>query len=863
MVKKKTTEMDKQGNKYDSSAIESNWQSKWEEESVYQPDMVNAKRPFYNLMMFPYPSAEGLHVGSVFTFSGADVYGRFKRMQGHDVFEPIGLDGFGIHSENHAIKTGTHPMEHAKRTEKNFYRQLREIGNGFDWKHKVETYDPDYYRWTQWIFVQLFKAGLAYRKEAEVNWCPSCKTVLADEQAIEKGEVKVCERCDTEIEKKELEQWFFRITRYADRLLRNIEGLDWTEKVKIAQRNWIGKSKGARIDFRVKNSELKIQVFTTRPDTLFGATFLVVSPEHELVSGIRERRVVDYVAEVKRSSEKARREKTGVFSGFYVINPVNGEEIPVWIADYVLMGYGTGAIMAVPGHDSRDYEFAVRYKLPIKYVVDSDGLIINSGEWDGWRSSECIVKVIDWLEKRGVGKRETTYHLRDWLISRQRYWGPPIPMIFCEKCAKEGKGWFTENRHSGEAKALIESKKEDPIASLQDEKGVSFQDDRIEMSGWYPVEEKDLPVELPFLEDYKPLGTGKSPLANYPEFYEVKCPECGGRARRETDVSDTFLDSAWYFFRYVSNDRETVVFDIDIVKKWLPVSMYIGGEEHSVLHLLYARFITMVLHDLGYIPFEEPFARFYSHGLIIKDGAKMSKSKGNVINPDEYVKKFGADTLRMYLHFLGPFNEGGDFRDTGIEGMHRFLKRVWRLFVESEIRNHESREMSAGALRMMHGAINGVTEDLEGLRYNRAVAKLMSWYNFLAKEGRLSREEAENYLKLLAPFAPHMAEDLWQRVRGPSSPDSPEAGVFRSIHVESWPLFEEKYLQEESVVVTVQVDGKMRGTVRVMNHDIPGILNQENIERLGRERVKKYLEGKRVVRVIYVSGKVINFVVYG
>jgi leucyl-tRNA synthetase len=845
MVKKKITEMDKQGNKYDSSVIEFYWQSKWEEESVYQPDMVNAKRPFYNLMMFPYPSAEGLHVGSVFAFSGVDVYGRFKRMQGNDVFEPIGLDGFGIHSENHAIKTGTHPMEHAKRTEENFYRQLREIGNGFAWKNRVETYDPDYYRWTQWLFVQLFKAGLAYRKKAEVNWCPSCKTVLADEQVIQRviklsgdrviklkgesredgeddAEVSVCERCDTEIEKRELEQWFFRITKYADRLLENVEGLDWSEKVKIAQRNWIGRSEGARIGFEVKSSDLKIEVFTTRPDTLQGATFLVLSPEHELVKGIQNRQVVDYVAKVKGEEVKGK-EKTGVFSGLYAVNPVNGEEIPVWIADYVLMGYGTGAIMAVPGHDARDHEFAVKYDLPIRFVVDSDGLIINSGEWNGWKSFECIEKVIGWLKKSGLGAGETTYHLRDWLISRQRYWGPPIPMVFCEECAKKGRSWG----------------------------GVSDWD----AAGWYPVEEKDLPVELPFVENYKPIGTGKSPLANDPDFYRTKCPGCGGKARRETDVSDNFLDNSWYFFRYVSNDRDDVAFDIDIVKKWLPVNMYIGGAEHSVLHLLYARFITMVLFDAGYVDFEEPFARFYSNGLIVKDGAKMSKSKGNVINPDGYIKKYGADTLRMYLHFLGPFDEGGDFRDTGIEGMHRFVKKVWRLFSESRIMNYESREMSAVALRMMHGAIKGVTEDLEGLRYNRAISKLMIWYNFLAKEDGMSREEAENYLKLLAPFAPHMAEDLWQKIGG-------NVKTFKSIHVESWPVFEEKYLEEESVVIVVQVNGKMKDVIRMMKYDVEDKSKVEDVVRKS-EKVKKYLEGKMVGKVIYVPGKVINFVVYG
>ena len=785
-------------NKYDPLTIEQYWQSKWEEAGVYQPDLANAKKPFYNLMMFPYPSAEGLHVGSVFAFSGVDIYGRFKRMQGNDVFEPIGLDGFGIHSENHAIKTGVHPISHAKSTENNFYRQLREIGNSFDWKAKLETYDPHYYRWTQWLFIQLFKAGLAYRKKAEVNWCPSCKTVLADEQVID-GQ---CERCGSVVARRDLEQWFFRITKYADRLLNNIDSLNWAEKVKTAQRNCIGKSEGARIEFKIKDSKLKIEVFTTRPDTLSGATFLVLSPEHELVSKIKKQEVIDYVAQVKGNSEKDGRGKTGVFSGFYAINPVNGELMPVWIADYVLISYGTGAIMAVPAHDSRDYEFAMKYNLPVKVVIASDS-------------------------QQVVGEPEIIYHLRDWLISRQRYWGPPIPMIYCQKCAKEGKSWFGKN----------------------------FKGDW-DAAGWYPVEEKDLPVELPYVADYKPMGTGKSPLANYPDFYETKCPECGSKARRETDVSDTFLDSAWYFFRYVSAERRDLPFDKEIVRKWLPVNMYIGGAEHSVLHLLYSRFITMVLKDAGYIDFEEPFARFYSHGLIIKDGAKMSKSKGNVINPDKYISKFGADTLRMYLHFLGPFNEGGDFRDTGIEGMYRFLKRVWRLFIEREPHPDPLRKGAGNRddrLKMMHQTIQGVTQDLENLRYNRAIAKLMTWYNFLAKQDGLSMEEADVYLKLLAPFAPHMAEDLWQKIKGTT-------GSFKSIHVQEWPLFDPKYLEEESVVIAVQVNGKMRETVRVASGKMR---DEKHVEELVRrnEKVANVLEGKVIRRVIYVPGKILNFVV--
>ncbi len=906
MIKKKAPE------KYSPSEIELKWQRVWEEEGVYQPDMASAKRPFYNLMMFPYPSAEGLHVGSVFAFSGVDIYGRFKRMQGNDVFEPIGLDGFGIHSENHAIKTGTHPMEHAKRTEENFYRQLHSIGNGFDWRVKVETYDPDYYKWTQWLFTELFKAGLAYRKKSPVNFCPSCKTVLADEQVIEKSKikdqkskieekVKVCERCDTEIEKRNLEQWFFRITKYADRLVENIEKLDWTEKVKIAQRNWIGRSEGARIEFKVQNSKFKVEVFTTRPDTLYGATFLVLSPEHELIAKLlngevstkNKEQIRKYIDQARQKSEQERmtegKEKTGVFSGVYAINPTSNEEIQIWIADYILMGYGTGAIMAVPAHDGRDFDFAEKFGLEVKRVVigkdgdtspitrveqvqEEEGKMVNSGFLDGMDIHEATEKIMDHMEEKGWGKRETAFHLRDWLISRQRYWGPPIPMIYCESCASSGDSWFTIS----EAKEQQRSKIKDSSfakATADKQKSKMIGDYAYEMRGWYPVDEKDLPVELPYVEDYKPAGTGKAPLANYPDFYETKCPVYGHSAKRETDVSDTFLDSAWYFFRYTSTEFDDRPFDKLRVEKWLPVNSYIGGAEHSVLHLLYARFITMVLHDLGHITFEEPFAKFYAHGLIIKDGAKMSKSRGNVINPDEYIRKFGADTLRMYLHFLGPFDAGGDFRDTGIEGMHRFLKRVYTLFRKSQ-KSHQfggqakvkSQKLNEEALRMMHGTIAGVTEDMEHLRYNTAIAKLMSYYNFLVKQEVVSLEEENVYLRLLAPFAPHITEELYQQTSkgrpqgiAPTNLKSENLKI-NSIHKQPWPQSNSKYTQEDTVMIPVQVNGKLRDMLKDQRSKIK---DQKYVEKMAKEseKVRRYLEGKKILKVIYVQGKVINFVV--
>lgn len=993
-------------NKYDHREIEKKWQRAWEDEKIYSPNLAAAENPFYNLMMFPYPSAEGLHVGNMYAFTGTDVFGRFTRMQGKQVFEPIGLDGFGIHSENYALKVGRHPKEQAAHAEQNFYRQLRSIGNGFDWSRTVETYNPNYYKWTQWLFIQMFKNGLAYRKKAEVNWCPSCKTVLSDEQVIQ-GK---CERCSSEVEKKALEQWFFRITEYADRLLSNIDSLNWTEKVKIAQRNWIGKSEGAELYFELEKkhhfvllhgftgspernffpwlkkelekrghtvdvpelpnsdnpnedeqvqyvldntvitedtiiyghslgsvvamkvveklkkpvhslilsgtfskpifidhrrpfentfkwefdsniirsnapfirvlhdskdravpySQAKsvadmlsaefnlveaekehfdaaieptvleavlpsIKVFTTRPDTLFGATFMVVAPEHRIVNSIRNKEVEDYVARVLKKSElertNAEKEKTGVFSELYAINPVNGNKIPIWIADYVLMGYGTGAIMAVPAHDDRDYAFAKKYNLPIVEVIQSKdsivgepyigpGELINSGKWNGWSMPEDMVNVLEYLEKEQLGKRTAQYHLRDWLISRQRYWGPPIPMIYCESCANAGEGEIDN------------------------------------MPGWYPETESKLPVLLPEVEDWKPLGTGKAPLASHPEFYKTKCPSCGKDAVRETDVSDTFLDSAWYFLRYVCTEIDDKAFDSQRIKKWLPVHSYIGGAEHSVLHLLYSRFITMFLKDIGLIEFEEPFSRFFAHGLIIKDGAKMSKSKGNVVIPDEYIVKYGADTLRLYLMFLGPFSDGGDFRDSGIEGMNRFVKRVWKLLNRDFTEERSSQPLSSDREYFKNKTIKKVSEDIKSLSYNTAIASLMEWSNFLhdqmnkGKEN-ITREETIIFLQLIAPFAPHMSDELYRSVFGNTE----------SIHISRWPVFDEKKIVRDTIVIAIQVNGKMRAVVNLSSEDAKDE-NKVKEAALLDEKVLSWTEGGRgIKKTIYVPGKIINFVV--
>ena len=910
---------------FDSSTIEPKWQAKWESEGVYQPALDSAKpqlaseitqreakeqsknisntrlrqprvgRAFYDLTMFPYPSAEGLHVGFSYTSSGIDAYARFKRMLGHEVFEPIGLDGFGIHSENHAIKTNTHPIEHAERTERNFYRQLHVTGNSYAWENKLETYDPEYYRWTQWLFVQFFKSGLAYKKNSPVNFCPSCRTVLSDEQVID-GK---CERCDSVVEKRDLEQWFFKITDYAGKLLSNIEHLNWSEKVKLAQKNWIGKSEGIRLTFPKTEKVPSVEVFTTAIDTVYGVTFVVISPEHPLLDKImssvidarHKEQVQKYVKTASMKSTVDRlaegKEKTGVFTGTYLRHPLTGEDIPLWVADYVLMDYGTGIVMGVPGHDARDHEFAQKFGLEIRPVIKpKDGVkgahlaedgfweykeiktefkdkseLFNSNDLNGMTSKDAKGKLIARLEQEGYGKTEVTYHLRDWLISRQRYWGPPIPMIFCETCAAKGLSWFStekakEQQVSG-IKYLVSGNKKD----IQNTK---YQILNTEMVGWYPAEE--LPVELPYIKNFKPLGTGKAPLANHPEFYETTCPHCGSKATRETDVSDTFLDSSWYFLRYLATDLKHIPFPMskekaktfpgateaeiehaDKRRMWLPVTMYIGGAEHSVLHLLYARFVTMALKDMGYVDFEEPFSRFYAHGLIIKDGAKMSKSKGNVINPDDYIRKYGSDTLRTYLLFLGPYDQGGDFRDTGIEGMHRFVKRVWHLF--EGIENREWRmENSKEGLRIMHETVKGVTEDMENLRFNTSIAKLMTWYNFLAKQPEISREEVETYLKLFAPFAPHMTEELWSQL-----------GNKFSIHKSEWPEYDEKYLTQETVTIAVQVNGKLRGTLVIDAKDKD---DKAMIEKLSREQetVSKFLEGD-IKHVIFVPGKILNFVV--
>ncbi len=915
----------------DFHQIESKWQAWWNRVQLNTTNIEGSKKPYYNLMMFPYPSAEGLHVGNMYAFTGSDVYGRFKRMQGFDVFEPIGLDGFGIHSENYALKIGRHPMDHAKITEKNFYAQLHKIGAMFDWGRTVETYDTDYYRWTQWLFVQMFKHGLAYRSKAEVNWCPSCKTVLADEQVID-GK---CERCGNIVEKRSLEQWFFRITAYAGKLLENSFSLDWSEKVRVAQKNWIGKKEGINITYPVVDEQGKaigeITCFTTRPDTNFGATFVVMAPEHPFVNQIlkvieinKRTTITKYVNDAYNKSESDRiaqgRKKTGAETGLYCVNQLTGQKMPLYVSDFVVMGFGTGAVVGVPGHDLRDFEFAMAFHIPILRVVkgqdgdisqiskasqvqEEEGVMINSGFLDGLDIHKAIAAMMDYLEKKGWGKRVVTYHLRDWLISRQRYWGPPIPMVYCEKCASEGKSWFTTD----EAASLDVSSAAHPSSSKsnnqssESHKSVTvLEKTRLaaasEMAGWYPVPDSQLPVVLPRIDDYKPGNDGVAPLAKHKEFYETTCPGCGAKAVRETDVSDTFLDSSWYFLRYPSvresvrvpnenldpssvhsrNQSSTAIrktslanesglnfvgspqsaaFDPAITKKWLPVNMYTGGAEHSVLHLMYSRFVTMAFHDWGLVDFEEPFTRFYAHGLVIKDGAKMSKSKGNVVNPDEYIASYGADSLRLYLMFMGPFDQGGDFRDTAMEGMSRWVGRIWRLRETIAINNSDCSDKVKSALQKL---IQKVGDDLEKRRYNTAIASMMEFTNLVADEGgRIGQNEFKQLILLVAPFAPHVSEELWFQLSGKKEQDY---SANDSVHVQAWPAFDLSGIKEEQVTLVVQVNGKVRDTLSL---SVAEAKDQAHIEALAHasDRVKRHIEGKRIVKTIFIPGRLMNLVV--
>jgi leucyl-tRNA synthetase len=832
---------------YEPAAVEAKWQRRWAERRTNAVDVAAARAPYYNLMMFPYPSAEGLHVGNVFAFVGSDIHGRFRRLQGKQVFEPLGFDAFGIHSENYALKINQHPGRLIPQNIANFRRQLKRVGLMIDWDHEVRTTDPKYYKWTQWIFLKLFHAGLAERREAPVNWCPECKTVLANEQVVNGG---YCERHpDIRVVQRFLSQWFFKITQYTERLLDNLQRLDWSDSTRTMQANWIGRSEGAELVFGTAADP--IRVYTTRPDTVFGATYVVLAPEHPLVdrltappqraavNGYRQRAAAMDVVSRRVGSK----EKTGVFTGATATNPATGEAVPVWIADYVLMEYGSGAIMGVPAHDERDYEFAREFGLEIRRVVTPsgsgkreaegadglpyvawDGALVNSGQFDGMGPEEAIRAVTGWLEQRGLAKAQVQYRLHDWCISRQRYWGPPIPIIHCDGCG--------------------------PVA----------------------VPEQDLPVVLPEIEDFRPDETGVSPLARHEEWYRVPCPKCGKLGRRDTDVSDTFLDSAWYFLRYPSTEFADRAFDAERTRTWLPVATYIGGNEHAVLHLMYSRFITMVLHDLKLVEFEEPFTRFRAHGTIVKDGAKMSKSRGNVVVPDAYIDQWGADTFRMYLMFLGPYQEGGDFRDEGIAGIRRFLDKVWGVVVSAAEPRSQGREAGSGkreatadpVLRKLHQTILKVTQDIEELRYNTAIAALMEYLNVLREAtGRTGSEHTahvprglvEPLVIMLAPLAPHFAEECWERLWAGAA-TAKRAGT--SVFDASWPQGDEALAREDQVEIAVQVNGKLRGRLNV-----PRGLAQPDVVALALADpgIQRFLDGEPIKKVVYVPDRLLNLVV--
>ena len=808
--------------RYDPAAVEAKWQAEWERRGTNawtEADLRAAKAPYYNLMMFPYPSAEGLHIGNLYAYAGADVNGRYWRLMGKDVFEPIGFDAFGIHSENHALKMGRNPNDLIPANIANFTRVLKRFGGMYDWNHTVNSTSPGYYRWTQWVFLKLLEGGLVERRRAPVNWCPSCKTVLANEQVLS----GLCERCDAAVEQRELPQWFFKITNYAERLLDNLRHIDWSAATKKAQENWIGRSEGAEVDFAIADApELgHLRVFTTRPDTLFGATYMVIAPEHPLVDALAtdaQRSAVrayrDAVIKrdlVERQKVDADKEKTGVFTGGFCVNPVNGAKMPVWIADYVLMGYGTGAIMAVPGHDSRDFEFASRFGLPIRRVIAApgesantplldamvgDGALVNSGAFDGLPVAEAKRAIVRSLAERGLARTQVNYRLHDWCVSRQRYWGPPIPIVHCGCC------------------------------------------------GTVPVPEEALPVELPHLEDFAPDDSGVSPLARAKEWYETTCPRCEGAAHRETDVTDNFLCSGWYFLRYPSTDRNDAPFNAELTRKWLPVDCYIGGNEHAVLHLMYARFLTMALHDLGALDFDEPFGKFRAHGLIVRDGRKMSKSRGNVVSPDAVIAEHGADAMRLYLLFIGPYDQTADYQSRGIQGPAGFLNRLWQSVLAAEDGAPE-----AHVERALHRTIKQVGEQVPALQFNTAIAAMMEYLNVARAGGRTAkRPELTPLVVMLAPFAPHIAEELYQRLGHAGS-------LFETAR---WPAFDEAKIAADTVEIGVQVNGKLRARIRV-----DAGADEASVTALAQadENVARHVADKPLRKVVWVPGRLLNLVV--
>ena len=795
----------------DFKKIEKKWQKKWEETNLYAYKEDKTKEKLYCLEMFSYPSGAKLHLGHWYNFGVTDTWARFKKMCGYNLFHPMGFDAFGLPAENYAIKTGIHPRISTEKNIATMEQQLKAIGGSWDWRHEVVTCREDYYKWTQWMFLQLYKHGLAYKKEAPVNWCPSCNTVLANEQVVS-GE---CERCGSTVIRKKMSQWFFKITEYAEELLQDLDKLDWPEKTKILQRNWIGKSNGAYVDFKVKDHEESFTVFTTRADTLFGATYCVLAPEHELVDKIttkeQKEEVEKYQLEAAKQSEIERtstvKEKTGVFTGAYAINPVNGKEIPIWISDYVLASYGTGAIMAVPAHDERDYDFAKKFGLEIIQVLKGkeeeniddgamtgDGIHINSGFLDGLNKEEALNKMYDYLEEKGCGKKTTTYKLRDWLVSRQRYWGAPIPVIYCEKC------------------------------------------------GILPVPESDLPVVLP--DDVEFTPDGQSPLKKCESFMKTTCPCCGAPATREADTLDTFVCSSWYFLRYPDNLNDKAPFEKEIVNKMLPVDKYVGGIEHACMHLLYARFFVKALRDMGYLNFDEPFKSLVHQGTILgPDGEKMSKTKGNTVSPDEYVEEYGSDVLRGYLMFGFNYVDGGPWTDDGIKSINKFYNRIVKLVENIDEKEKEISELEVS----LHKTIKAVRTDIEKFQFNTCISRIMEYTNALSKHDKIPRKYIENLILLLAPFAPHITEELWESIGNPYS-----------VYNQSYPEYDEEKTKDESKTIGIQVNGKLRGEVSVTESDTEDSVKEKV---LSEENIKKYTDEKEIVKFIYVPNKIVSIIV--
>ncbi|MCP8617819.1 leucine--tRNA ligase [Salirhabdus salicampi] len=800
---------------FDHKQIEQKWQQYWEKHKTFKTDGESEKEKFYALDMFPYPSGAGLHVGHPEGYTATDILSRMKRMQGYEVLHPMGWDAFGLPAEQYALDTGNDPEEFTKENINNFRRQIKSLGFSYDWDREINTTDPNYYKWTQWIFLKLYEKGLAYIDEVPVNWCPALGTVLANEEVIDGKS----ERGGHPVIRKPMKQWMLKITAYADRLLEDLEDLDWPESIKDMQRNWIGRSEGAEITFSIDETEETFEAFTTRPDTLFGATYAVLAPEHPLVDKIttpdQKEAVESYIKEIQTKSDLERtdlaKEKTGVFTGAYAINPMNGNKMPIWIADYVLVTYGTGAIMAVPAHDERDYEFAKTFDLPIVEVVEGgnieeeayteDGKHVNSDFLNGLYKDEAIQKAIDWLEEKGYGKKKVTYRLRDWLFSRQRYWGEPIPVIHWEDGTMEG------------------------------------------------VSEDQLPLELPKTTEIKPSGTGESPLANIADWVEVTDPETGKKGRLETNTMPQWAGSCWYYLRFIDPHNSEQLADPEKLKKWLPVDIYIGGAEHAVLHLLYARFWHKFLYDIGVVPTKEPFQKLFNQGMILgENNEKMSKSKGNVVNPDEIVESHGADTLRLYEMFMGPLDASIAWSTNGLDGARRFLDRVWRLYVEdgqslsAKIQDTTNEDLE----RVYHETVKKVSENFEELRFNTGISQMMVFVNECYKAEVIPTEYAEGFVKLLSPVAPHLAEELWGKL-----------GHEGTVSYEAWPTYDENKLVSNEIEIVVQVMGKVRARI-LMDKDA----SKEEMEKIAleHEKVQEWIEGKTIRKVIAIPGKLVNIV---